>query len=133
MYQPTASGMLPSKSMMGKFARISRPKLNDFGSHEGVVLPSGLVVHLTQDRGICLVSRAEFAQGHKITIHFELPVELHAPAIRRLSVLLQENKPYDLVLNNCEMFARQAILQKPESPQVLFWLIFTVVGLFMAS
>lgn len=51
----------------GRFARISRPKLNGFGSHEGVLLPSGLVVHLTQDRGICLVSMAEFAQGHKAT------------------------------------------------------------------
>lgn len=132
MYQPTPFGMLPIRPMSGKFARISRPKLHGFGSHEGVLLPSGLVVHLTQDRGMCLESLAEFAQGHKITILFELPAEFHASAMRRLSALLQESKPYDLILNNCEMFARQAVLQKPESPQVLFWLIFTAVGLLMA-
>lgn len=66
-------------------------------------------------------------------MQFELPAALHVPAMKRLSVLLQENKPYDLVLNNCEMFAREALLQKPESPQVYFWLIYILLGLFLTS
>lgn len=133
MNQSVADWLPSQQSLAYRFARISRPKLNGFGSHEGVLLPSGLVVYLTQYHSICLVTVAEFAQGYKITIQFELPIALHEPAMRRLSALLQENKPYDLVLNNCEMFARQAVLQKPESRQVSYWLIFTVLGLVLAT
>lgn len=122
-----------SSSMYGRMARISRPKLNGFGSHEGVLLPTGLVVHLTQERGVCLVSFAEFAHGHQVSVRFELPATLHELAMQRLSVLLQERKPYDLILNNCEMFARQAVLQKPESPQVFLWFILSVLGVLLAG
>lgn len=126
--------LMPStQTLYGKFARIARPKLNGFGSHEGVLLPSGFVVHLTQERGICLVTMEEFARGHKVSVLFELPQEHHEAAMRRLTSLLQENKPYDLVLNNCEMFARNVLLQKPESPQVLLWFLVAVAGLLAAS
>ena len=130
----THTPLMPSaRTLYGKFARIARPKLNGFGSHEGVLLPSGLVVHLTQERGICLVTMEEFARGHKVTVRFELPPEHHDVAMQRLTSLLQENKPYDLVPNNCKMFARNVLLQRPESPQVLVWCLVAVVGLLAAS
>lgn len=115
---------------LGRMARISRPKLTGFGSHEGVLLPSGMVVHLTQEHGICLVTMEDFAQGHAIAYNFELPPERHPEAMLRLNSLLLENRQYDLILNNCEIFARKAVLQTPDSPQVV---LCAVVAFFVAA
>jgi hypothetical protein len=41
---------------------------------------------------------------------------------------------YDLLNYNCEIFARRVVLQKPESPQVGFWMaVLAIAGLWYAS
>lgn len=121
------------RQIYGRMARISRPKLKGLGSHEGVLLPSGMVLHLTQERGICLVTQQDFAQGHVLKFELELPPERHPEAMLRLNTLLWENRPYDLILNNCEMFARRAVLQPPESPQVILWAVATILVTWWAA
>ena len=115
----------------GLMARISRPKLTGLGSHEGVLLPSGYVIHLTQEDGVQTVTLEQFAHGHVTEIHFELAPHLHQVAQAKLHQLVQQRGTYDLILNNCEIFARQVVLQKPESPQVLFWAFVSCIGVLM--
>jgi hypothetical protein len=117
------------RQIYGRMARISRPKLDGFGSHEGVLLPDGQVVHLTQDGGVQFVSLDQFAQGHPVEVRYELAAHLHQVALSRLHQLISQRGSYDLILNNCEIFARQAVLRKPESPQVLFWTVVSAFGL----
>lgn len=117
----------------GRMARISRPKLTGMGSHEGVLLPNGYVIHLAQEDGVQLVTLEQFAHGHVTEIRFELAQHLHPLALEQLHQLVQQRGAYDLILNNCEIFARQAVLQKPESPQVLFWALLSFIGVLMLS
>jgi hypothetical protein len=104
-------------------ARISRPKLTGFGRHEGVLLPNGKVVHIAANIGVQVCDYEAFCANEIVRIEVEVPRQFHDMAITRIQALLRENAPYDLIANNCEIFARKAILEPPASPQVAFWVV----------
>lgn len=112
----------------GRVARISRPKLNGAGTHEGVLLQNGIVAHIAADVGVRVCGFEEFRAGKTVQIEAEVPRQYHDAAMLQTQMLLRENAPYDLIANNCEIFARRATLAKPESPQVAFW---AIVGFFV--
>ncbi|WP_411879758.1 hypothetical protein [Polaromonas sp. YR568] len=114
----------------GRLARISRPKLLGFVRHEGVLMPDGRVVHTSPDGGTRICSYAEFRAGLEVNVEYELPIHRHADALAVLNRLLAANAPYDLIANNCEIFARKVMLEKPVSPQLGFW---AVAGLCAAA
>lgn len=115
---------LPVGSVLyGRLARISRPKLSGPGTHEGVIFPSGMVVDISAGAGIQVRDLETFRAGKVVHIEAEVPRRNHGIAISQTQALLRENAPYDLVVNNCEIFARKATLAKPNSPQVAFWAI----------
>ena len=69
-----------------------------------------------------------FSAGHEVLVESELPPHLHAAAIRKINELIAAQGPYDAVHNNCEIFARAAVLEQPWSPQVGFWLAVGIIA-----
>lgn len=118
-----------SSAPRGRLARISRPKLFGFIRHEGVLLPDGRVVHTSPSGGTKICSYAEFKAGFEVKVECELPSHRHPHAITVLNQLLATNAPYDLITNNCEIFARKVVLEKPASPQLGFWAVAGVCAL----
>lgn len=107
----------------GRMARISRPKLTGFGRHEGVLLPNAMVVHIAANIGIQVCPYESFRGNEIVRIEVEVPRQFHDLAIIQIQALLRENAPYELIANNCEIFARKAVLEQPKSPQVTFWVV----------
>jgi Lecithin retinol acyltransferase len=112
---------------------ISRQKLSGFGRHVGVLLPNGLVAHMT-DKGSEIVSAADFAQGYKISCDAEASIEQHQQILFRAYSTVGQTKSYSLFDLNCEHFASYLMGSKPQSPQVqslvlvgLLALIFKIV------
>lgn len=112
----------------GRIARISRDKLTGLGKHEGVLLSNGMVVHISAERGVQVCSYDTFRANRIVTVEMEVPRQFHDIAMMQVQALLHENAPYDLIANNCEIFARKAVLERPLSPQVAFW---TLTGIFL--
>lgn len=122
--------LISSTAPRGRLARISRPKLGGFIRHEGVLMPDGRVVHTSPAGGTRITSYAEFKAGFDVNVESELPMHRHTQAIEVLNRLIAANAPYDLIANNCEIFARKVMLEKPASPQLGFW---AVAGLCAAA
>lgn len=112
-----------SAAPYGRLARISRPKLLGLIRHEGVLLPDGRVVHTRPLGGTQICLYTTFKAGFDVRVEYELPPQRHPHAIAVLYQLLATNAPYDLITNNCEIFARQVVLEKPMSPQLGFWAV----------
>lgn len=112
----------------GRYARISRPKVSGVGRHEGVLLPTGAVAHTTPEHGPHLCSLQQFSRELPVQVEKELPILEHTPAMAVVQGLLFKHEPYDLWNNNCEIFARKALLEKPSSPQVLGWALVAIVA-----
>lgn len=115
--------LISSDAPHGRLARISRPKLWGLIRHEGVLMPDGRVVHTSPAGGTRVSSFSEFKAGFKVSVEYELPIHRHAQALEVLNRLLVASAPYDLIANNCEIFARKVMLEKPASPQLGFWAV----------
>jgi hypothetical protein len=130
----TAAKPILTSPMYGRIARISRPKLNAPGLHEGVQMLDGRVAHTSWRRNTQICSFEEFASGHPVQLEYLVPQTLSIRSLNALNAEIRRNARYDLLNYNCEIFARRAVLQKPESPQVGFWMAaLAIAGLLYAS
>ncbi|OGQ60227.1 MAG: hypothetical protein A3J24_09940 [Deltaproteobacteria bacterium RIFCSPLOWO2_02_FULL_53_8] len=120
--------------LYGRIARISRPKLNAPGLHEGVQMLDGRVAHTSWGRNTQVCSFEEFASGHPVRLEHLVPHTLSIHSLNALNAEIRRNARYDLLNYNCEIFARRAVLQKSESPQVGFWTaVLAITGIWYAS
>lgn len=118
----------------GRIARISRPKLNAPGLHEGVQMLDGRVAHTSWGRDTQVCSFEEFASGYPVRLEHLVPHTLSFRSLNALNAEIRRNARYDLLNYNCEIFARRAVLQKSESPQVGFWMaVLAITGIWYAS
>lgn len=118
----------------GRIARVSRPKLNAPGTHDGVQLLDGRVAHTSLDENTRICSFQEFAAGHPVRLEYMLPHTRHWQSLKVLNDELARNARYNLLDYNCEIFARKVVLQEPKSPQVGFWLaIGALLGVWFLS
>lgn len=130
----SAEKPLLARPLYGRIARISRPKLNAPGQHEGVQILDGRVAHTSAGTNTQVCSFAEFAAGHCVRLEYLVPQTLSMHALNVLNTEIQRNARYDLLNYNCEIFARQVTLQQPVSPQVRFWMAaLGIVGIWYAS
>jgi hypothetical protein len=130
----TAEKPILKAPLYGRIARISRPKLNAPGVHEGVQMLDGRVAHISWERRTQICSFEEFASGHSIRLEHLVPNDLSIHALNALNAEIRRNASYDLLAYNCEIFARRVVLQKAESPQVGFWMVvLTIAGILYAS
>lgn len=117
----------------GRFCRLTRPKLEGGGTHDGVHLPDGRVLHITAGRGLEVCSYGDFAQDREVRLKTALdPRENHA-AWQRVRQVLQENRPYHPAANNCETVARVVMGEPSGSPQAFVWGALAVVGMVLAA
>lgn len=120
--------------LYGRIARISRPKLNAPGIHEGVQMLDGSVAHISWGSSTQVCSFEEFASGHPVRLEHLVPQSLSIHSLNALNAEIRRNARYDLLDYNCEIFARRVVLQKPESPQVGFWMVvLAIAGILYAS
>lgn len=120
--------------LYGRIARISRPKLNAPGLHEGVQMLDGRVAHTSLGHDTQVCSFEEFASGHPVRLEHLVPPSLSIHSLNALNAEIRRNARYDLLNYNCEIFARRAVLQKAESPQVGFWMaLLAISGIWYAS
>lgn len=111
---------LPSFSLYGRIARISRPKLHNMpGEHEGVLLPDGRVAHIYAGRHPEIVSFAGYAQGLPVRMLGQLEPSQTPAAVARLNALLRGRAPYDFLFGNCETFARKVMGEPGVSWQIV--------------
>lgn len=116
----TIMSTVPSFSLYGRVARISRPKLHNIpGEHEAVLLPDGRAAHITAGRFPEIVSFQEYAQGLPVRLVAELDFSQTNAAIGRLNALLRKRAPYDPLFGNCETFARKVMGEPGVSWQIV--------------
>ena len=106
---------------------ISRQKLNGFGRHVGVMLPNGLVAHMTV-AGVEIVSLGDFKQGRAVSFDKRAPVERHHQMLQRAYMSVGRTGSYDLLIRNCEHFANWVMCDEPHSPQIGFALLLSFIG-----
>lgn len=130
----TVANSIMTGPLYGRIARISRPKLNAPGVHEGVQMLDGRVAHTSWGRNTQICSFEEFAAGHQVKLEYLVPQTLSIHSLNALNAEIRRNARYDLLNYNCEIFARRSVLQKSESPQVGFWMAtLAIVGLVYVS
>ncbi len=130
----TSAKPLLKGPLYGRIVRISRPKLNAPGRHEGVQILDGRVAHTSWGRNTQVCSFEEFAAGHAVRLEHLVPFTLSMHSLNALNAEIQRNARYDLLTYNCEIFARRGVLQKSESPQV--WLgmaVLAIAGIWYGS
>lgn len=111
---------VPSFTLYGRVARISRPKLQNMpGEHEAILLPDGRAAHITAGRFPEIVSFQEYAQGLPVRLVAELDSSQTYAAIGRLNTLLRQRAPYDPLFGNCETFARKVMGEPGVSWQIV--------------
>lgn len=79
---------------------ISRPKLGVI-PHVGLLLPDESVVHCTPERGTHRSTVEDFAAAQDVRTLWEVPTEFYWKVMQRVSWIVQNPRPYDLVYFNC--------------------------------
>jgi hypothetical protein len=127
--------MMEGLSMIGQYplAVVGRAKAGIL-EHMGVLLPDGCVAHCAPGRGEHISTLQEFAGGQdrvRIVRHVQHPQ--HHATIAKIAEALRAPKPYDLLTNNCEVFANRVTGEEPNSPQlrgiVALFAFFGLIGL----
>ena len=118
--------------MQGRFYRLTRPKLEGGGTHDGVHLPDGRVLHITAERGLEVCGYGDFEQQREVRIKSMLDPAANDHAWTRVRQLLRENRAYDALTNNCETVARKVMGEPNASPQALVWGL-VAVGAVLAA
>jgi hypothetical protein len=111
----------------GFVGQVSRPKLSGGGKHAGVLLPGGLVAHMTQE-GAAIVTFTDFAQGRPVTLEKAAPISTHHQVHWRAHQTAGRTPPYHLLNRNCEHYATFVMGEKAESPQVNAFVILGLIG-----
>lgn len=96
---------------------ISRQKAG-MARHVGVLLPDGRVAHCSPEQGEHVSTIEEFADGRDVKIDRAVSIANHWSTVQRVISAMQAPKAYDLVTNNCEIFANRVTGEKEESPQL---------------
>jgi hypothetical protein len=112
---------------------IARPKLTGLGMHCGVLLADGTVAHNTIERGVEIVSLAEFAANRPVKTIRVVPFEKQHVIPWRVYDELASKKPYHAIENNCETFANRVTGAKPESPQANGWMLAMLLGVLYSA
>lgn len=112
---------------IGPMAILKRPKLSGLGEHVGVLQPDGNVFHTSLGRGVEVVSLQEFAAGRPVQVVEQIAPGERPYALTRIQTELWLQRPYDAIVNNCEIVARRVAGKPAESPQVQFWLLLTAL------
>lgn len=130
----TAQKPILKEPLYERVVRISRPKISAPGLHEGVQMLDGRVAHTSWGRNTQICSFEKFASGHPVRLEHLVPHTLSIHSLNVLNAEIRRNAHYDLLNYNCEIFARHAVLQKAESPQVSFWMaVLAIAGIWYAS
>ena len=113
-----ANGLFPRiKNRRRTFAIISRPKAGAL-RHFGVLLPEGCVAHCSPSKGEHISTVSEFAAGNDVLIEKVVPVSEHNATLERIAASMHRGGAYDLLLNNCEIFANRITAQAAKSDQL---------------
>jgi hypothetical protein len=115
---------------IGKMLVLRRRKLSGGGTHDGLQLPDGTIVHLTDTGGAQHCSYEAFAQGLPITIVREVNFDLYVRVMNNVRVALSEQRQYHFIDWNCERFVNWLTCEAPDSPQVTGWFF---IGLAVAA
>lgn len=118
---------------MNLMAIVSRPKLHGFGDHWGVLMPNGLVAHNTAEKNVQVVTYEEFAAGRAVQVIKEIHKSQWVPTNWRLHQELTNPRKYDLVNNNCEIFANRISGYPEESPQIRGMLFLSIAMLALTA
>lgn len=106
---------------------ISRTKLSGAGKHVGVLLPDGLVAHMTP-QGAAIVTFEEFAQGRDVTLEKAAPAAHHYQLHWRAYQSIGRTAPYDTWKRNCEHYATWLMGEAPQSSQVNGAVVLGLIG-----
>lgn len=113
-------------SFASGIAVVARPKLNGLGEHWGVLLPNGMVAHTTDDKGPHYVTYQEFAAGKQVKEIRKVPLSERQATLSRVHHEITHPSAYDLLANNCEIFANRVTGGVPESQQVKWGVLFSM-------
>jgi hypothetical protein len=117
---------------VGEFRVLTRDKLAAPGTHDGLQLPDGSVVHLTAN-GPEGCSYEQFKQGKEPKVVREVGMECYGQIMENVRIALSERRPYHFIDWNCERFARWLLGEPADSPQVTGWFILGVVAAVAAA
>jgi hypothetical protein len=111
-----------------EFRIVRRPKLVGPGTHDGLQLPDGSVVHLTNTGGADHCYYRQFEQGRQVETVRVVRADYvgYVQIMDRVHDALAEQKPYHAVDWNCERFVRSLLGEPPDSPQVTGWFVLAV-------
>lgn len=85
--------------------------------HCGIYINKNEVLHNSPNGDTSIVSIEEFAQGKKIKIK-RVELKDKEELVKRLKKIIQNDKQYNPLFNNCEQIANQLLHGEPFSPQV---------------
>ena len=100
---------------------VARQKLALPGEHWGVHF-GDVVVHLTRD-GVRQDTFQEFLAGKEWREVRKVDPKLYPDIVRRLQEVRLNPPTYHLLDRNCEVFANWLVGERPESPQVGFFIV----------
>lgn len=106
---------------------ISRRKLAGGGRHAGVLLPDGMVAHMTQE-GAVIVTFSEFAQGLPVAFDKPAAPDRYRQILWRARQSAGRMPPYDLLNRNCEHYATFLMGEEPKSQQVTAAVVVGIIG-----
>lgn len=115
-------------SFTSGIAVIARPKLNGLGEHWGVLLPNGMVAHTTDGKGPHYVTYQEFSAGKQVKEIRKVPMSEKQATLSRVHQEISQPSDYDLLANNCEIFANRITGGAPESQQVKWGFLLALAG-----
>ena len=87
----TAEKPILKAPLYGRIARISRPKLNAPGVHEGVQMLDGRVAHISWGRTTQICSFEEFASGYPVRLEHLVPQSLSIHSLNALNAEIRRN------------------------------------------
>lgn len=111
---------------------LRRPTANGLAYHHDMRISGDTIVDF-DSRGTHFRSVADFGGGLPISILRRFPREEYSAIMRRLKIILSEDRPYHLANWNCESFVNRATDGRSESLQIRDWFFISViVGLLLA-
>lgn len=122
--------MITAMNQYNFVGTISRRKLVGGGRHAGVLLPNGMVAHMTQE-GAVIVTFGEFAQGLQVSFDKPAPPVRHHQILWRAQQSAGRMPPYDLLNRNCEHYATFLMGEEPKSQQVTAAVVVGIIGAFL--
>lgn len=92
---------------------VARDKM--IGTHYGVVLHDGFVLHNTWQRGEHVSSMQSFANGREVRVQRQRP-EVQERVLFNASAIIRHPRSYNFFSNNCEHTVTRCLTGKGHSP-----------------